>query len=99
MLRLFDDDPDTDLVVFIGEIGGAMEEEAAEYAAGMDKPVIAFIAGGAAPVGKKMGHAGAIVVGNRGTYESKQKALQAAGVTVLATPSDVGGALKERLGS
>ena len=82
-----------------GDLGGAMEEEAAEYAAGMDKPVIAFIAGGAAPVGKKMGHAGAIVVGNRGTYESKQKALQAAGVTVLATPSDVGGALKERLGA
>ena len=98
-LEALDNDEGTEAVVIVGEIGGAMEEEAAEYAAGMDKPVIAFIAGGAAPVGKKMGHAGAIVVGNRGTYESKQKALQAAGVTVLATPSDVGGALKERLGS
>ena len=98
-LEALDNDEGTEAVVIVGEIGGALEEAAAEYAAGMDKPVIAFIAGGAAPVGKKMGHAGAIVVGNRGTYESKQKALQAAGVTVLATPSDVGGALKERLGS
>ena len=98
-LEALDKDEGTEAVVIVGEIGGAMEEEAAEYAGTMSKPVIAFIAGGAAPVGKKMGHAGAIVVGDRGTYESKQKALQAAGVTVLATPSDVGGALKERLGS
>ncbi len=97
-LQALDRDGNTEAVVIVGEIGGAMEEEAAEYAAAMSKPVIAFIAGGAAPAGRKMGHAGAIVVGNRGTYESKQKALQAAGVTVLATPSDVGGALKERLG-
>ncbi len=97
-LEALDNDEGTEAVVIVGEIGGAMEEEAAEYAAGMNKPVIAFIAGGAAPAGKKMGHAGAIVVGDRGTYESKQKALEAAGVTVLATPSDVGGALKERLG-
>jgi len=86
-LEALDNDEGTGAVVIVGEIGGTMEEEAAEYAATMDKPVIAFIAGGAAPVGRKMGHAGAIVVGNRGTYESKQKALQAAGVTVLATPS------------
>ena len=97
-LEALDNDEGTEAVVIVGEIGGAMEEEAAEYAAAMSKPVIAFIAGGAAPAGRKMGHAGAIVVGNRGTCESKQKALQAAGVTVLATPSDVGGALKERLG-
>ncbi len=97
-LETLDNDEGTEAVVIVGEIGGTMEEEAAEHAAGMDKPVIAFIAGGAAPAGKKMGHAGAIVVGNRGTYESKQKALQAAGVTVLTTPSDVGDALKERLG-
>ncbi|MBT3306777.1 MAG: succinyl-CoA synthetase subunit alpha, partial [Alphaproteobacteria bacterium] len=87
----------TDAVVMVGEIGGVMEEEAAEYAAAMSKPVIAFIAGGAAPKGKKMGHAGAIVMGDRGTYESKSMALQAAGVTVLATPSHVGDALKEQL--
>ncbi len=89
----------TEAVVMVGEIGGVMEEEAAVYAAGMDKPVIAFIAGGAAPKGRKMGHAGAIVMGNRGTYESKKKALEAAGVSVLATPSHVGDALKERMGT
>ncbi|MBC8337975.1 MAG: succinyl-CoA synthetase subunit alpha [Alphaproteobacteria bacterium] len=87
----------TDAVVMVGEIGGTMEEEAAEYAATMSKPVIAFIAGGAAPKGKKMGHAGAIVMGDRGTYASKKQALEAAGVTVLATPSHVGDALKESL--
>ena len=63
----------------------------------MAKPVIAFIAGGAAPKGRKMGHAGAIVMGNRGSYESKKTALEAAGVSVLATPSHVGDALKERM--
>jgi len=87
----------TEAVVIVGEIGGSMEEEAAEYAAKMDKPVIAFIAGGAAPPGKKMGHAGAIVVGDKGTYKSKKSALEAAGATVLDTPSHVGDALKERL--
>ncbi|MND03280.1 Succinyl-CoA ligase [ADP-forming] subunit alpha [compost metagenome] len=64
----------------------------------MDKPVIAFIAGGASPRGKKMGHAGAIVMGDKGSYASKRSALEAAGVTVLDTPSDVGAALKARLG-
>ena len=87
----------TDSVVMVGEIGGTMEEEAAEYVATMNKPVIAFIAGGAAPEGKKMGHAGAIVMGDRGTYASKKIALEAAGATVLATPSHVGDALKEQL--
>jgi len=98
-LRALDAYPGTEAVVMVGEIGGAMEEEAAEVAAGMSKPVIAFIAGGAAPEGKKMGHAGAIVSGGRGTYASKARALKAAGATVLATPSDVGDALKERLGT
>jgi succinyl-CoA synthetase alpha subunit len=88
----------TDAVVMVGEIGGAMEEHAAEYAATMNKPMAAFIAGGAAPAGKKMGHAGAIVMGNKGTYKSKADALSAAGVTILDTPMDVGPVLKERMG-
>lgn len=88
----------TDAVVMVGEIGGAMEEAAAEYAASMSKPVSAFIAGGAAPKGKKMGHAGAIVSGNKGTYESKKDALEAAGAIVMPTPSDVGQVLKSQLG-
>ena len=82
----------------VGEIGGAMEEDAAEYAQGMSKPVVAFIAGSASPAGKKMGHAGAIVMGDRGTYASKRTALEAAGVTVLDTPSWVGPALRAALG-
>jgi succinyl-CoA synthetase alpha subunit len=96
-LKALDGFDGTDAVVIVGEIGGEMEEEAAQFAATMSKPVIAFIAGGAAPAGKKMGHAGAIVMGDRGTYESKSKALKAAGVSVLATPSHVGDVLKERL--
>lgn len=84
-------------IVMVGEIGGAMEEAAAEYAAAMSKPVAAFIAGGAAPAGKKMGHAGAIVMGGKGTYASKKSALEAAGVNVLATPLHVGDALKETM--
>ena len=87
----------TEAVVIVGEIGGTMEEEAAEYAATMSKPVFAFIAGGASPAGRKMGHAGAIVSGGKGTYQSKRKALEAAGVTVLDTPSHVGDALKGAL--
>ncbi len=90
--------PGTEAVVMVGEIGGSMEEEAADYARSMTKPVVAFIAGGAAPKGKKMGHAGAIVMGNKGTYASKRSALEAAGVTVLDTPSEVGAVLKARLG-
>ncbi|MCD6075966.1 MAG: succinyl-CoA synthetase subunit alpha [Rhodospirillales bacterium] len=86
--------PETEAVVIVGEIGGAMEEEAAVYAKTMTKPVIAFIAGGAAPEGRKMGHAGAIVMGDKGSYRSKRSALEAAGVAVLDTPSDVGAALK-----
>ena len=90
--------PGTEAVVMVGEIGGSMEEEAAEYARTMTKPVVAFIAGGAAPEGRKMGHAGAIVTGSKGSYASKRSALEAAGVTVLDTPSGVGAALKARLG-
>ena len=96
-LEALDADDGTEAVVIVGEIGGAMEEDAAEYAVRMSKPVIAFIAGGAAPKGRKMGHAGAIVMGNRGTNEAKKKALEAARVSGLATPSHVGDALKERM--
>ena len=97
-LEALDNFEGTDAVVMVGEIGGSMEEEAAEYAATMDKPVFAFIAGGAAPAGKKMGHAGAIVMGDKGTYKSKRDALESAGVTVLDTPSHVGDGLKAALG-
>jgi succinyl-CoA synthetase alpha subunit len=97
-LAALDAFPGTEAVVMVGEIGGSMEEEAADYARTMAKPVVAFIAGGAAPKGRKMGHAGAIVMGDKGSYASKRSALEAAGVTVLDTPSDVGAALKARLG-
>ena len=97
-LQELDADERTGAVVVVGEIGGTMEEDAAEYAQAMSKPVVAFIAGSAAPSGKKMGHAGAIVMGDRGTYVSKRKALEAAGVEVLDTPSEVGCALRARLG-
>ena len=97
-VRALDADERTEAVVVVGEIGGTMEEDAAEYARGMRKPVVAFVAGGASPPGKKMGHAGAIVMGDKGTYASKRKALEAAGVEVLDTPSDVGRALGAALG-
>ena len=87
----------TDAIVVVGEIGGTMEEAAAEYVADMTKPVAAFIAGASAPAGKKMGHAGAIVSGGKGTYEAKRRALEEAGAVVLATPADIGAALRARL--
>ena len=93
-----DRDRGTDSVVIVGEIGGAMEEAAADYAQGMDKPVIAFIAGAAAPPGKRMGHAGAIVLGDKGTFSAKRAALEAAGATVVATPAEIGPALTARMG-
>jgi succinyl-CoA synthetase alpha subunit len=93
-LQALDRDDRTDAVVLVGEIGGAMEEEAAEYAAGMAKPVVAFIAGRASPPGKKMGHAGAIVTGDRGSYASKRGALERAGVLVVDTPSEIAGAVR-----
>ena len=96
-LQMLDEDSKTEAVVLVGEIGGSMEEDAAEYAATMDKPIAAFIAGSASPAGKKMGHAGAIVMGDRGTHQSKSAALRAAGVNVLTTPSAVGAAMCEML--
>ena len=94
-LKALDAFEGVEAIAMVGEIGGAMEEAAAEYAATMSKPIAAFIAGGAAPVGKKMGHAGAIVMGDKGTYASKKTALEVAGVNVLDTPSHVGDALRE----
>ncbi|MCB1506828.1 MAG: CoA-binding protein [Hyphomicrobiaceae bacterium] len=93
-LRLLDADPATEAVVICGEIGGSAEEEAAEYARTMNKPVVAFIAGRQSPPGKKMGHAGAIVAGGKGDYASKRRALEAAGVGVADVPSQVPQMLK-----
>ena len=92
-LEALDNDAGTDAAVIVGEIGGAMEEVAAEYAKTMRKPLVAFIAGAAAPPGKKMGHAGAIVTGNAGSYASKRQALEVAGVTVVDTPSQIADAV------
>lgn len=97
-LEALDRDERTEAVALVGEIGGVMEEEAAEYAAGMSKPIVAFIAGRASPPGKKMGHAGAIVTGNRGGYASKRAALEAAGVIVVDTPAQIGEALEASRG-
>ena len=97
-LRALDRDARTEAVVIVGEIGGAMEEAAADYARDMDKPIVAFIAGAAAPPGKRMGHAGAIVLGDKGTFAAKRDALEAAGATVVATPTEIAPALKAMLG-
>lgn len=96
-LKSLDADPNTDAVVVIGEIGGAMEEQAAEYAKTMAKPIVSFIAGAASPPGKKMGHAGAIVTGGRGSHAGKKAALEAAGVTVVSTPTMLADAMGERV--
>jgi len=96
-LKTLDQDSGTDAAVIVGEIGGSMEEEAADYAKGMRKPVVAFIAGRAAPPGKKMGHAGAIVTGSRGSYASKRNALENAGVAVADTPAEIAEAVVRRL--
>jgi succinyl-CoA synthetase alpha subunit len=97
-LRAFADDPDTEAAVLIGEIGGMAEEEAACFIAGhFDKPVVAFIAGQTAPPGRRMGHAGAIIAGGRGTAADKVRALEAAGVSVVRSPADIGARMKEVL--
>ena len=94
VLELFQADPETDAVVLIGEIGGTAEEEAADYIRRfVTKPIVSYIAGVTAPPGKKMGHAGAIISGSRGTAAAKQEALSAAGATVLADPTEIGQAV------
>lgn len=96
-LEALDKDTRTDAIVLVGEIGGGMEEQAAEYARGMTKPIVSFIAGRASPPGKKMGHAGAIVTGTAGGYAGKRAALEAGGVRVVDTPRDIPVALQQRL--
>jgi succinyl-CoA synthetase alpha subunit len=97
-LKAFGDDASTEAVVLIGEIGGMAEEEASCYIAGhFRKPVVAFIAGQTAPPGRRMGHAGAIIAGGRGTAADKMKALEAAGVHVVRSPAEMGRKMKEAL--
>jgi succinyl-CoA synthetase alpha subunit len=90
VLRLFEQDIETKLVVLIGEIGGTAEQEAADYIREMTKPVVAFVAGSSAPPGRRMGHAGAIITGSSGTAAEKIVALSAAGATIAPSPAEIG---------
>jgi len=100
VLTLFAADDETDAVIMIGEIGGNAEEDAAAWIRSQfSKPVVGFIAGQTAPPGRRMGHAGAIIAGGKGTAREKMAALTAAGVSVVKSPADMGRALQERLGS
>jgi len=100
VLQLFNDDPDTDAVVMIGEIGGSDEETAALWAKdNMKKPIVGFIAGVTAPPGKRMGHAGAIISGGKGTAQEKLEIMSACGITVTKDPSEMGRLLKKAIGA
>ncbi|MGA0104122.1 MAG: succinate--CoA ligase subunit alpha [Steroidobacteraceae bacterium] len=98
VLALFEQDPQTEGIVMVGEIGGADEEAAAEFIKSkVSKPVVAYIAGVTAPAGKRMGHAGAVIAGGKGTAEDKFRALEAAGVTTVRSPAELGSAMQARL--
>ena len=98
-LRLFNDDPETEAIVLIGEIGGAAEEAAAEFVKEhVKKPVVGFIAGQTAPPGRRMGHAGAIISGGQGTAADKMKAMTAAGIRVVVSPAEIGAAVAQVIG-
>lgn len=97
-VKLFQDDPGTESIVLIGEIGGSAEEEAAAYIKEhVNKPVVAFIAGSTAPPGRRMGHAGAIISGGKGTAQEKKRALSEAEITVVESPAEIGATLKSIL--
>ncbi len=98
-LKLFQEDPQTEAIVMIGEIGGDAEEQAAAYAKdNVSKPIVSFIAGQTAPPGRRMGHAGAIISGGHGTAAEKMNALEAAGIHVVETPAEIGEKMLEVLG-